>query len=65
MVILSEIILFCSILALMLIVFIYQPRGKEKVWICSKILTIKEIIKNNANNIFPLLSIISEKKMIH
>ena len=46
----------------MLIVFICQPRGKEKVWICSKILTIKEIIKNNANNIFPLLSIISEKK---
>ena len=56
----SEIILFCSILSLSIFGSINTPMGKERVWICSKILTMNQILKNNMDNIFPLLSITSE-----
>ena len=59
-ILLSEIILFGSILALSIFGSKNTPKGKEKVWICSKILTMNKILKNNMKNVFPLLSITSE-----
>ena len=62
LILLSELILFVSILVLSIIGFKNTPKGKEKVWICSKILTMNEILENNINNKFPLLNIQSESE---
>ena len=61
-ILISELILFVSIFVLSIIGFKNTPKGKEKVWICSKILTMNEILENNINNKFPLLNIQSESE---
>ena len=53
-ILISELILFVSIFVLSIIGSNNTPKGKEKVWICSKILTMNEILENNINNKFPL-----------
>ena len=56
----SELILYLSILILSIIGCIKYPKRYEKIWFCSKILTLKEIIVDNMNNIYPFKSITSE-----
>ena len=60
----NNIIFFIAILSLSIIGSINTPKEKFRVWICSKALTIKEIIKINMNNTFPLLGISSENEKI-
>ena len=56
----SEIILLLSLLALSIIGCIKNPKKYEKIWFCSKILTLKQIIINNMNNTYPFQKFISE-----
>ena len=43
---------------------IKYPKRYERIWFCSKILTLKQIIKDNVYNTFPFESISSEKNYI-
>jgi len=56
----SEILLYISLLALSIIGCIKNPKRYEKIWFCSKILTLKQIIINNTNKRYPLKRITSE-----
>ena len=56
----GQLILFLSYFTLTIIGLVKKPSTKEKLWICSKILTIKKIIEDNMNNIYPLVNIISD-----
>jgi len=56
----SEILLYISLLALSIIGCIKNPKRYEKIWFCSKILTLKQIIINNMNNTYPIKIITSE-----
>ena len=40
-------ILFCLILSISIIGSVNTPKGEYKVWICSKILTIKKLLSNS------------------
>jgi len=55
----SEILLYISLLALSIIGCIKNPKKNEKIWFCSKILTLKQIIIDNMNTL-PINGIISE-----
>ena len=50
----TNLLLFCLILSISIIGTLYTPKGKERVWICSKILTMKKLLKDfpfdNTNN---------------
>ena len=50
----SEILLYLSLLSLSIIGCIKNPKKKEKIWFCSKILTLKQIIIDNMNNKYPI-----------
>ena len=53
----SESILFISLLILSIIGCSKNPKKNEKIWICSKILTLKQILLDNINNNFPVKQI--------
>jgi len=55
-----EILFYFSILALSIIGCIKNPKKNEKIWFCSKILTLKQIVINNMKNTYPIEEIISE-----
>ena len=57
----SELILFGIMITILSSGFYYYNK-KEFVWICSKILTIKQILEDNMNNIYPLKKIISDNE---
>jgi len=56
----SEILLYISLLTLSIIGCIKNPKRYEKIWFCSKALTLKQIIINNTNNTYPIKKITSE-----
>ena len=56
----SEILLYFSILVLCIIGYIKNPKKNEIIWFCSKALTLKQIIINNMKGTFPFKDIISE-----
>ena len=58
--IISELILCLSILTLSIIGCVKNPSGKEKVWFCSKILTVNNMIKENMDDTFALTEIESD-----
>ena len=62
--IISEILLYLSLLALSIIGCIKNPKKKEKIWFCSKILTLKQIIIDNMNATLPFKEIISENYFV-
>ena len=51
---------FLSIFILSIIGCIKKIKRYEKIWFCSKILTLKQIVIDNLNNIYPFEKIISE-----
>ena len=53
----SEILLYLSLLSLSIIGCIKNTKKNEKVWFCSKILTLKQIIIDNMNNKYPIQEI--------
>lgn len=55
--IISELILFGGLLSFSIIGSINKPNNKEKVWFCSKILTIEKLLMDNMNETFPLLNL--------
>ena len=59
---LSDIIFFVTILALSIIGTKNTVDQFEKIYLCSKILTIKKIIKENAKNLYPLQNLKSKIK---
>ena len=60
----SESILFISLLILSIIGCSKNPKKNEKIWICSKILTLKQILLDNMNNIFPVKQIYNISNII-
>ena len=60
----SELLLYFSMLVLSIIGCVKNPNSKEKIWNCSKILTLKQILEDNKNNTFPIINIISEDYFI-
>ena len=58
----GQFILFLSYFSLAIIGLVKMPSKKEKIWFCSKILTINQIIEDNMNNTYPLEKIISENE---
>ena len=58
----SEVILFILMITICVIGFIFNNK-KEYVWMASKILTIKQILKDNMNNTYPI-EYISDNEII-
>ena len=59
----SEIILFSSLLVLSIIGCVKNPNKYEVIWFCSKILTIKNMTFDNTNTIYPIETIVSENEL--
>jgi hypothetical protein len=60
----SEILLYLSLLSLSIIGCIKNPKKKEKIWFCSKILTLKQIIIDNMNK-YPIQNITLGNNLIY
>ena len=59
--IISELLFYLSILVLSIIGCVKNPSKNERVWFCSKILTVQNIIQENMNDIYPLKEITSQE----